>query len=71
MSAQTLVERLRALHDKHQYVTTGNSTNYGEAADRIEALEAAITKTLNENGHLADGENCTLIELKRVMGDRS
>jgi hypothetical protein len=38
-----------------------------EAADRIEALEYAITKTLNENGHLADGENCTLIDLKRAM----
>ena len=37
------------------------------AEKRIIELEAAITKTLNENGHLADGECCTLIELKRVM----
>ena len=29
-------------------------------------LEAAI-KTIKENGHLADGEVCTLIHLKRVI----
>ena len=34
---------------------------------RVSELEAAIVKTLNENGHLADGENCTLIGLKRAM----
>lgn len=34
---------------------------------RIAELEAAITKTLNENGHLADGEDCTLIDLKHAM----
>ena len=31
-------------------------------------LRAAITKTLEENRHLADGENCTLIDLKRAIG---
>lgn len=35
--------------------------------NRIAALETAITKTLNENGHLADGDNCSLIDLKRTM----
>lgn len=34
---------------------------------RVHELEAAIRKTLEENRHLADGENCTLIDLKRVM----
>lgn len=41
----------------------------------IEAMEAernkyraAIQKTINENGHLADGDDCTLIELKRAIG---
>lgn len=38
-------------------------------------LLAACEKTLEENGHLADGENCTLTHLKRVVtkikgGDR-
>lgn len=33
----------------------------------VERLRAAITQTLNENGHLADGDNCTLIALKRAL----
>ena len=38
------------------------------AIDEIKRLRAAIQQTLNENGHLADGENCTLIVLKRAIG---
>lgn len=38
-----------------------------EAADRIEALEDAIKETIEENLDLADGENCTLIKLKRAI----
>jgi hypothetical protein len=30
-------------------------------------LRQAIRKTLNENSHLADGENCTLIVLKQAL----
>jgi hypothetical protein len=30
-------------------------------------LAAAILQTLDENSHLADGENCTLIVLKRAL----
>lgn len=32
-------------------------------------LEQAIRKTLDDNLHLADGEICTLIDLKRVVPD--
>lgn len=35
---------------------------------QIEALTNAIKQTLEENGHLADGDNCTLIVLKRAIG---
>ncbi len=31
-------------------------------------LKTAILKTLEENGHLADGDNCTLISLKQAIG---
>lgn len=31
------------------------------------ALKSAIRKTLRENAHLADGENCTLIALKHAL----
>ena len=33
----------------------------------VELLRAAIVQTLNENAHLADGDNCTLIALKRAL----
>lgn len=38
-----------------------------EKENDLSHFRAAIKKTLEENSHLADGENCTLIELKRVM----
>lgn len=38
-----------------------------EAADKIESLEDAIKETIEENLDLADGENCTLIKLKRAI----
>ena len=31
-------------------------------------LKAEVAQTLNENAHLADGDNCTLIRLKRAIG---
>lgn len=31
------------------------------------AMKTAITETLEENLHLADGEDCTLIKLKRAI----
>ena len=33
----------------------------------IERLKQAIRTTLDNNRHLADGEDCTLIDLKRAM----
>lgn len=35
----------------------------------ISVLRAAIVKTLEDNGHLADGEDCTLSALKRALRD--
>jgi hypothetical protein len=34
----------------------------------IRKLKAAIRETIEDNLHLADGENCTLIKLKRAIG---
>ena len=34
---------------------------------RVEELESAIRKTIEENLHLADGDDCTLIALKRAI----
>lgn len=33
----------------------------------LKRLRAAIEKTLRDNAHLADGDDCTLIELKRAL----
>lgn len=38
-----------------------------EAEAEINRLRHAMQQTLDENGHLADGENCTLILLKRAL----
>ena len=34
---------------------------------RIKHLESAIVKTLNKNRHLADGNDCTLIDIKNIV----
>jgi hypothetical protein len=34
---------------------------------RIAELETAIRQTLTQHAHLADGEECTLKELKKVI----
>jgi len=39
-----------------------------KAADRIDELDKAIGETLEDNLDLADGDNCTLIKLKKAMG---
>lgn len=35
----------------------------------VERLKTAIINCLNANGHLADGDNCTLIDLKRAVSE--
>jgi predicted RNA-binding Zn-ribbon protein involved in translation (DUF1610 family) len=42
---------------------------YEEVVAERDALRAAILQTLDENGHLADGDDCTLIALKRAVGE--
>lgn len=39
--------------------------------ERENRLVAAITKTLEENAHLADGDVCTLSELKKALASIS
>lgn len=40
-----------------------------EMAEKYLVLYEAAHETLDENGHLADGENCTLFKLKKAVGD--
>ena len=39
---------------------------YGTCA-ALQALKQAVKETLEDNCHLADGENCTLIKLKKAF----
>lgn len=41
---------------------------HDKLAVRNAELEAAINEVIEDNLHLADGDNCTLIKLKRVLG---
>lgn len=38
-----------------------------ELLEEIEKLETAIRETIEDNLHLADGDVCTLIKLKRAI----
>jgi hypothetical protein len=38
-----------------------------EAAQRLEELVKGITEVLYDNRHLADGEDCSLIKLKKLI----
>lgn len=54
--AERLIDEIRVLRESLKWVT-----------NEKERLERAIQRTLDENGHLADGDNCTLIHLKRAL----
>lgn len=49
------------------YGIVASHESHCKALVRIDELQSAIEKTLGENLNLADGENCTLIDLKRVL----
>lgn len=71
------IERMRKLSicgcgdrfTEHDPGTCGNCVAAGNSHLRakIDRMSAAIRQILDENGHLADGENCTLIALKRAL----
>lgn len=51
-------------------VTVHSLTQQLAAANgMVERMRDAIQQTLDENGHLADGDTCTLILLKRALSD--
>jgi hypothetical protein len=57
-----IVERLRSLVYQEEWLE--------EAAaeiERLRVIERAAVKTIEDNAHLADGDNCTLIALKRAL----
>lgn len=63
--ASELVRRLIAANEGSQQTVLGSDIFY-KAAERIDFLERTISEVLEENAHLADGDVCTLIKLKRA-----
>jgi len=69
MNIIDIIDRLR-LHDDERLYAEADIL-MSEAADEIERLRLAIIETLDENGHLADGDNCTLIKFKTCSSYRT
>lgn len=73
---ERLRQKLRYQDDRDGRIVTHSPgcyaygpAHYECALREIERLRAAIVQTLDENGHLADGDNCTLIALKRALSE--
>jgi hypothetical protein len=54
--------------EKLQEAHAALESQWREQRAEIARMRAAILQTLAENGHLADGDNCTLIRLKTAIG---
>lgn len=68
MNNDDLLDRARAkINPYHVDVTGTDSHLINELVQRIDALEQAIRETIEDNLHLADGDVCTLIKLKRAL----
>lgn len=69
---QTMMARLRAYNqwrrgaEMIQPDPRQIGQDLDDALDLIERMRAAITATITENGHLADGDDCTLRHLTRL-----
>jgi hypothetical protein len=61
--------QLERERDEAQYKLKDAKQSLGFAIEEINALKAAIRETLEENRHLADGDDCTLCKLKTVVED--
>ena len=54
----------------HVYTSKGGTSHCTLAAsdaERVKKLVAAAKKTIEDNGHLADGDNCTLYDLREAL----
>ncbi len=65
---QELEADLRAkINPQYAHILGTESYERKAMLDEIDRLRAAIWETLNANLHLCDGEQCTLIALKRAV----
>lgn len=67
-STSALIARLRSVTESESENDPWLAALCAQSAEEIERLHEGIQKCLCDNAHLADGEDCTLIELKRLVG---
>ena len=68
VSLNTLTNWHRDKPELFKTVLIGSACQLGIGlSEENKRLRDAIIKTLNDNLHLADGDNCTLLELKRSV----
>ena len=69
--AQIVAEATRCMNETAGPASTIAFRNllalYESTRQQRDELMAACIKTVDENGHLADGDDCTLIDLKRAI----
>ena len=63
MSLKSKIRR-RAICDK---LSMNAMERISDLELEVQVLRQAITETLDENGHLADGDICTLSKLKKAI----
>ena len=63
-AARVMVEHIKNMAEIHSRRAI---EDIAKERKRATELEDAIRKTLDENRHLADGEDCTLRELKKAL----
>lgn len=67
-SASALISRLRSVAESESENDPWLAALCAQSAEEIERLHTGIKKCLKDNTHLADGEDCPLIEMKRLVG---
>jgi nitric oxide reductase activation protein len=65
----TLCGKFKQERDEARYKLENTKQSLEFAIEEINALKAAIRETLEENRHLADGDDCTLRKLKTAVED--
>ena len=59
------MQLIRDMQARNHQLEQGNAT----LSEQKDKLVGAIQKTISKNLHLADGDNCTLIDLKTALAE--
>lgn len=67
ITPETLATLRRRINPQYQDTIGTESYERKMLIDEIDRLRLHIIACLDDNAHLADGEDCTLIELKKAV----